>query len=190
MISWKTAAVAALTWVAASETSAQQVTHVAKTNPIGLFASQYQLGYEHGLNDNFSVQLSAGFMGGSGEALDLDDPASLNMVSTQRTGFIAIPEVRWYPGASACEGFYLALAGRYRTSQTVDADDNVRLDRSAVGGALLLGFQRLSDGYAVDFFLGPQYKTVDSSGDLDVSGIFNNDDNVGVRLGLNLGFGW
>ena len=82
----------------------------------------------------------------------MNDPLSLNMVSTQRTGFIAIPEVRWYPGASACEGFYLALAGRYRTSQTLDEDDNVRLDRSAVGGALLLGFQRLSDGYAVDFF--------------------------------------
>ena len=181
---------AATTWVSASVTCAQQVTHVVKTNPFGLFASQYQLAYEHGINDNFSVQLSTGFMGGSGEAIDLDDPLSVNMVSTQRTGFIAIPEVRWYPGASACEGFYLALAGRYRTSQTVDADDNVRLDRSAVGGALLLGFQRLSDGYAVDFFLGPQYKTVDSSGDLDVSGIFNNDDNVGVRLGLNLGFGW
>ena len=95
MISWKTAAVAALTWAAASVTSAQQVTHVAKTNPFGLFASQYQLGYEHGLNDNFSVQLSAGFMGGTGEASDLDDPLSLNTVSTQRTGFIAVPEVRW-----------------------------------------------------------------------------------------------
>ena len=190
MIPWKTAVLAALTWAAASVTSAQQVTHVAKTNPFGLFASQYQLGYEHGLNDNFSVQLSAGIMGGTGESVDLDDPLSLNMVSTQRTGFIAIPEVRWYPGASACEGFYLALAGRYRTSQTLDEDDNVRLDRLAVGGALLLGFQRLSDGYAVDFFLGPQYKTVDASGDLDVSGFFNNDDNVGVRVGVNLGFGW
>ena len=42
----------------------------------------------------------------------------------------------------------------------------------------------------MDFFLGPQYKTVDASGDLDVSGIFNNDDNVGVRVGVNLGFGW
>ena len=190
MTLWKTAVLAALTWAATSVTSAQQVTHVAKTNPFGLFASQYQLGYEHGLNDNFSVQLSAGIMGGTGESVDLDDPLSLNMVSTQRTGFIAIPEVRWYPGASACEGFYLALAGRYRTSQTLDEDDNVRLDRSAVGGALLLGFQRLSDGYAVDFFLGPQYKTVDASGDLDVSGFFNNDDNVGVRVGVNLGFGW
>lgn len=56
MISWKTAAVAAMTWAAASVTSAEQVTHVAKTNPLGLFASQYQLGYEHGLNDNVGVR--------------------------------------------------------------------------------------------------------------------------------------
>ena len=66
MISWKTAALAATTWVSASVTCAQQVTHVVKTNPFGLFASQYQLAYEHGINDNFSVQLSTGFMGGSG----------------------------------------------------------------------------------------------------------------------------
>ena len=90
MISWKTAALAALTCTAASVTSAQQVTLVAKTNPFGLFASQYQLGYEHGLNDNFSV-LSAGFMGGTG-GKRFEQALSLNMVSTQRTGFIAVPE--------------------------------------------------------------------------------------------------
>lgn len=185
MISWKTAAVAALTWAAASVTSAQQVTHVAKTNPFGLFASQYQLGYEHGLNDNFSVQLSAGFMGGS---LEIEDGSS-NSVLGQRSGFIAIPEGRWYPGASACEGFYLALAGRYRATKVVDGDGDEVGDRTAVGGALLLGFQRLSDGYAVDFFLGPQYKTVDTSGNAS-GGSFINDDNVGVRFGVNLGFGW
>ena len=84
MISWKTAAVAALTWAAASVTFAQQVTHVAKTNPFGLFASQYQLGYEHGLNDNFSVQLSAGFMGGTGEASDLNDPHRLVYLCLQK----------------------------------------------------------------------------------------------------------
>lgn len=185
MISWKTAAVAALTWAAASVTSAQQVTHVAKTNPLGLFASQYQLGYEHGLNDNFSVQLSAGFMGGS---LEIEDGSS-NSVLGQRSGFIAIPEARWYPGFSACEGFYLALAGRYRATKVVDGDGDEVGDRTAVGGALLLGFQRLSDGYAVDFFLGPQYKTVDTSGNAS-GGSFINDDNVGVRFGVNLGFGW
>ena len=81
MISWKTAALAALTCTAASVTSAQQVTHVAKTNPLGLFASQYQLGYEHGLNDNFSVQLSAGFMGGSLEIEDCSSNSVLGQLS-------------------------------------------------------------------------------------------------------------
>ena len=75
----------------------------------------------------------------------------------------------------------------------MDSDDNERLSRQAAVGSLLLGFQKVGgDGYTVDFFLGPQFKTVtvDASGDLDVSGFFNNDDNVGVRLGVNIGFGW
>ena len=157
MISWKTAAVAALTWAAASVTSAQQVTHVAKTNPLGLFASQYQLGYEHGLNDNFSVQLSAGFMGGS---LEIEDGSS-NSVLTQRPsiGFIAIPEARWYPGFSACEGFYLALAGRYRATKVVDGDGDEVGDRTAVGGACCCSdFNACLTGTPWTFFSDPSTK--------------------------------
>ncbi|MCH1587581.1 MAG: DUF3575 domain-containing protein [Flavobacteriales bacterium] len=170
--------------------TAQQVTQNIKTNPLGFFAAQYQLAYEYGLNDNLSVQLSAGAIGGSGEAFSLD-PNVTNQISTTRSGFIVIPELRYFPGGSACEGFYISLGGRYRTATTVDSDDNERLSRQAAGGSLLLGFQKVGgDGYTVDFFLGPQFKTVDASGDLDVSGLFNNDDNVGVRLGVNIGFGW
>ena len=95
-------------------TLAQQVTHVAKTNPFGRCASQYQLGYEHGLNDNFSVQLWA---------------------------------------AHCCSDFNACPTGMPRT------------------------------------FFRPQYKTVDTSGNAS-GGIFINDDNVGVRFGVNLGFGW
>ena len=171
--------------------TAQQITQNIKTNPLGFFASQYQLAYEYGLNDNLSVQLSAGLMGGSGTTSPLNDPLSSSTVGTSRSGFIVIPEVRYYPGGSACEGFYLALAGRYRTAETEDDDGNSRLDRTAAGGALVLGYQKVGDGgYTVDFFIGPQIKNTESDGDLDLSGLFNNDDNVGVRLGVNIGFGW
>ena len=44
--------------------------HVIKTNPFGLFLGQYQLGYEHALSDNFSVQLSAGMISGELTASD------------------------------------------------------------------------------------------------------------------------
>ena len=167
---------------------AQQITHAVKANPIGFFAGQYQLGYEHGLTDVISAQVSAGLITGSGETTRLGDP--LEIMGTTRSGFIVIPEIRIYPGGSACEGFYASLVGRYRTAETVDDEGNTRLDRSAIGGALVLGYQRVTSGYVVDFFIGPQVKKVEADGDLDVSELFNNDDNVGVRLGVNIGFGW
>ena len=167
--------------------SAQQITQAVKANPIGFFAGQYQLGYEHGVTDFISAQMSAGLIASSGEANQLGNP--LEIVSTTRSGFIVVPEIRVYPGGSACEGFYASLVGRYRTAETVDDEGNMRLNRSALGGAFVLGYQRVNDGYTVDFFIGPQVKKVEAEGDLDVSGFFNNDDNVGVRLGLNVGFG-
>ena len=78
---------------------AQQITHAVKANPIGFFAGQYQLGYEHGLTDVISAQVSAGLITGSGEATRLGDP--LETVGTTRSGFIVIPEIRVYPGGSA-----------------------------------------------------------------------------------------
>ena len=167
---------------------AQQITHAVKANPIGFFAGQYQLGYEHGLTDVISAQLSAGLIAGSGEATRLGNP--LETVGTTRSGFIVIPEIRVYPGGSACEGFYASLVGRYRTAETVDDEGNIRLNRSAFGGAIVLGYQRVTTGYVVDFFIGPQLKKVEAEGDLDVSGWLNNDNNVDVRLGVNIGFGW
>ncbi|MDA0904405.1 MAG: hypothetical protein O3B70_08720 [Bacteroidetes bacterium] len=109
----------------------------------------------------------------------------------KKTGFIAIPEVRWHPGASACEGFYIAALGRFRSATTVDEADDVILERSANGAAVVLGYQKANDGYMVDFFIGPQYKSVSSSGTLEeASSFFTSDNPMGVRLGVNIGFGW
>ena len=44
--------------------------HVIKTNPLGLLLGQYQLGYEHALSDQFSVQMSAGMIVGELTAYD------------------------------------------------------------------------------------------------------------------------
>lgn len=170
---------------------AQQNTHAVKANPLGFFASQYQLGYEHALNDNFSVQLSAGFIGGTSEGTLTVDSMEVSSETFKKTGFIAIPEVRWYPGGSACEGFYIAALGRFRSATTVDENDGVVLQRSANGAAVVLGYQRASDGYMLDFFVGPQYKAVTSEGDLaEASNFFTSDNPMGVRLGVNIGFGW
>ncbi len=167
--------------------AAQQNTHAVKANPLGFFVQQYQLGYEHALNDNISVQLSAGFIGGTTEASD----SSGVTLEYSKTGFIAVPEVRWFPGGSACEGFYVAALGRFRSVTTKDDLDGVLLKRSANGAAVVLGYQRASGGYMVDFFIGPQYKSVSSEGDFaEVSNLFTSDNPMGVRLGVNIGYGW
>ena len=171
--------------------SAQQNTQAVKTNPLGFFAGQYQVAYERALNDNFSVQLSAGFIGGTSEGTLVSDSLEISTETYSKTGFIAIPEVRWYPGGSACEGFYIAALGRFRSATTVNESDDVILERTANGAAVVLGYQRATDGYMVDFFVGPQYKAVTSAGTLEeASSFFTSDNPMGVRVGVNLGFGW
>lgn len=171
--------------------SAQQNTQAVKTNPLGFFAGQYQVAYERALNDNFSVQLSAGFIGGTSEGTLVSDSLEISTETYNKTGFIAIPEVRWYPGGSACEGFYIAALGRFRSATTVNESDDVILERTANGAAVVLGYQRATDGYMVDFFVGPQYKAVTSAGTLEeASSFFTSDNPMGVRVGVNLGFGW
>ena len=158
------------------------------SKPIRLDSSRDNIAwYEHGLTDVISAQLSAGLIAGSGEATRLGNP--LETVGTTRSGFIVIPEIRVYPGGSACEGFMRRWLG-VTAPQTVDDEGNIRLNRSAFGGAIVLGYQRVTTGYVVDFFIGPQLKKVEADGDLDVSGWLNNDNNVDVRLGVNIGFGW
>ena len=171
--------------------SAQQNTQAVKTNPLGFFAGQYQVAYERALNDNFSVQLSAGFIGGTSEGTLVSDSLEVSTETYNKTGFIAIPEVRWYPGGSACEGFYIAALGRFRSATTVNESGDVILERTANGAAVVLGYQRATDGYMVDFFVGPQYKAVTSAGTLEeASSFFTSDNPMGVRVGVNLGFGW
>ena len=171
--------------------SAQQNTQAVKTNPLGFFAGQYQVAYERALNDNFSVQLSAGFIGGTSEGTLVGDSLEITTETYNKTGFIAIPEVRWYPGGSACEGFYIAALGRFRSATTVNESDDVILERTANGAAVVLGYQPATDGYMVDSFVGPQYKAVTSAGTLEeASSFFTSDNPMGVRVGVNLGFGW
>jgi hypothetical protein len=162
--------------------------HVIKTNPFGLFLGQYQLGYEHAFFDNLSVQVSAGMISGE---LTATDSNSVELITASRSGFIVIPEVRFYPGKKACEGFYLASVARFR-SESVDINDVPWYTRNAMGAALVFGYQYYGDGVMVDVFLGPQFKNVNTDWFDDSFSeeepLFNGGN--GVRFGVNIGFGW
>jgi len=161
---------------------------VVKTNPFGLLLGQYQLGYEHALSDNFSVQMSAGIIVGELTAMD---STSVDGVTASRSGFILIPEVRFYPGKDACEGLYIAAVVRYR-SESVDINNDPWYTRNAMGAAAVIGYQYYGDGVMVDVFLGPQFKYVNTEWH-DVA--FAEEEPLfpggnGVRFGVNIGFGF
>ncbi|PCJ80341.1 MAG: hypothetical protein COA49_08890 [Bacteroidetes bacterium] len=166
--------------------------HVIKVNPLGFFAGQYHMGYEHAINDKFSVQLSAGLITGNGTTSSID-PITLetNIITYKRVGYIVIPEVRFYPSGDACDGFYIGALGRFRSvTQSIDGSD--WFARTANGAAAVLGFQWYGDGVLVDAFVGPQFKNVttnwfDESVEEDEP-LFGGGN--GVRLGVNIGFGW
>lgn len=175
---------------------AQDGTGVIKTNPWGWFAGQFQFGYEHFLSENASVQLLPGAIFSKGSVSISDTTvAFFESYNVTRLGFIVIPEFRYYLSDEVPDGLYIAAFGRYRTvTTTVDEDaDNTRL-RQIMGGGFVLGYQyQLANGLAGEVFLGPQFKSINTSftgayqeyDDLDLG----ESDGTGIRFGLNIGFG-
>lgn len=179
---------AGLVWACTLVTSVafgQQYQSIVKMNPFGLFTGQYMIGYEHMLNDQMSVQLMPGFISSSG-----DQNSSLgaynNRLERSKTGFIVIPEFRYYvsPDATgAPHGLYLAAFVRYLsakwdwndvrdegytyyddvTGTTLEGSADVSRDdqRDVIGGGITIGYAYYTSGGAmVEAFIGPQFKSV------------------------------
>ncbi|MGB1075280.1 MAG: DUF3575 domain-containing protein [Flavobacteriales bacterium] len=145
-----------------------------KWNPLGIFAGQYQFGYEHMLNDRMSVQLMAGLVN------QRTDQVYQNFVLEEqyryeqlKSGFIAIPEFRYYVSPQdfgAPEGLFVSAFARI-LNLTYDLDDTAdegqwgdlsRMDeRLVIGGGLVLGYgYYLDNGLMLEAFIGPQFKSV------------------------------
>jgi hypothetical protein len=160
---------------------------VIKTNPFGFFQAQYQLGVELALTETFSVQMAAGMIAGSGFSID---SISMETFTSEQSGFIVIPEIRFYPGGNSCEGIYIGAVARFKTATwTVLGDD--WYTKNSKGVAAVLGYQWYGDGLIVDLFLGPQFKSEstemfdDYLTEVDPRFVGVN----GLRFGVNVGFG-
>jgi len=158
-----------------------------KTNPFGFFQAQYQLGVELALTETFSVQMAAGMIAGSGFSID---SISMETFTSEQSGFIVIPEIRFYPGGNSCEGIYIGAVARYRTdSWSVSGDD--WYTKNSKGVAVVLGYQWYGDALIVDLFLGPQFKSESTEmfdeylSEVDPRFVGVN----GLRFGINVGFG-
>ena len=165
-----TAALAAVTFAA----QAQQYKGVVKTNPLGYFTGQFMFGYEHMLNDRMSVQLMPGLVSQSSSQSFLDDMGMETSYEQKKSGFIAIPEFRYYikpDNLGAPEGLYVAglarvLALTYDLTDTSPAGgfypDVSRTDkRTVVGAGAVIGYAFFMDnGLSAELFVGPQFKSV------------------------------
>lgn len=178
---------------------AQEKENVLKINMFGLFVGQSQLSYERAFNENFSVQISAGYISRTQE-LSFGQDGGIEYMTK---GFILIPEARYY-FSDVIDGFYAAAFLRYRSTQLeVEYDDepSYKRDRNSAGGGLLIGYQVLlgdADIVALDIFIGPQYKAVNQAkkeyydGNSDPVGFDDNElkiekEGIGVRFGMNIG---
>jgi hypothetical protein len=183
-----------------------------------LFLGEYQVGYEHVLNENMTVQLSVGILNGrsSTSYTTVSIPQYSYAFEQNKSGFILIPEYRYYPSPSATymEGMYFAGFGRFRLSK-LDLNDtgdegpfgDVSCEEklTALSVGVVIGYSHfMSDGCYVEIFAGPQFKTVSMSRVYDDATVVDPDfeskfvefsiedvenEGVGLRFGVNIGFG-
>lgn len=181
------AAALAVSGMFASQASAQDYNGAIKTNLFGLFVGQYQLAYEHALNEQVSVQLSGGLVSRSW---------TLGDYSQQDGGFLVIPEARYYFD-SGMKGLYTGAFARYRSGSSeltdTSGETEYKVNRNSIGGGLLIGYQFIvSDRLAIDLFAGPQYKSVSFEEDEEYADesyqLEGESDGFGGRFGLNIGF--
>lgn len=162
-----------------------------KLNLFGLAVGQFQVGYEHALNENSSVQLSAGFI-----SRTWDTGVDGFGAEQKNTGFVIIPEYRIYV-TEGLKGVYGGAFARYR-SVSIDytftgtgGDSTTEYSRTAVGGGLLLGYQFIvADKVLLDLFAGPQYKSASTKVESGTDGGFELEgegDGIGLRFGFNVG---
>ena len=177
--------VACLALGAAASASAQQYNGIVKTNPLGMFAGQYMVGYEHMLNENMSIQVVPGLIHRTSDQNDSFGTYN-NRYEQLKSGFIVVPEFRYYvsPDATgAPHGLYLAAFARVLSvnfdlddvrdleytyyddllEMTLEGSADVSRDeqRTAIGGGITIGYAYYTSGGAMlEAFIGPQFKSV------------------------------
>lgn len=154
-------------------------TGIIKTNPLGAFIGQYQFAYEHTLSNHFSVQLSLGYIDGGSESGSSSFDDKSYSYSVESSGFIAIPEVRYYFKESAPKGWYIAALARYRHKKkdlkdNSNGTDGIDQDLSrtktikAIGGGGVVGYQWITNsGFTIDLFSGLTFKDRSTTYDYD-----------------------
>jgi len=191
--------------------SSQVKDNAVKINLFGAVVSQYQFSYERAINENFTAQISLGYINRIWKLT----PSSSNYEGGYEIGtkgIIVIPEGRYYFSESM-DGAYIAAFFRYRSVNQMIVDNIIDIDndgndynwsynrnKTSIGGGIVFGYQVLvSEAMIIDIFIGPQYKAV-SKGNIvfEMSNMTSDDisitvkdkgdrDGIGIRFGINFG---
>lgn len=191
-----------------SRNNGPEFKNAIRINTLPAMVGQYQLTYERALNDRFSIGLSPGYISRDG-SISVND---VQITKSMTTGFIVIPEGKFYFKETFDDGFYAGAFIRYKNLNTnyTDLDGGTydwsyKLNRSVIGGGVCLGYHyTISDRISMDYFIGPHYKSVSTKTTFNNPGITENDlpefdgsffdktfaekTGVGVRMGFNIGF--
>ena len=186
----------ALLMMAGFQARAQKA--VVKINPLSLFVITANLQGEYALNEKMSAQL--GFYIGS---INLGFGASGTDGGVNYTWYGITPEFRYYvqnATKDAPRGLYVAPFLRYSnvsydfTGTVFDPDANanttatIGADLNSFGGGVTLGYQWLfGDVFALDLFLGPQYRSSSTSFSATCTGCDGDETVVDEDVGLSFG---
>ncbi len=119
-----------------------------KANPLGLIIGIGKINYERRLSASTSVQLGASYF-------------SYGNNDGSFSGLGLIPELRWYVGGHALEGFYVAPFAKYRNFSVKDKDDGSKYSVNVYGGGAKAGMQWLmgkKDNFIMDLAFGGKYQ--------------------------------
>ncbi|MHA4895022.1 DUF3575 domain-containing protein [Pedobacter sp. PWIIR3] len=172
-----------------------------KMNVAALVLKNFSFQYQRAVASKIAVGLSVRFAPSStlpfqGQIESLvDDAEAYNRIKNFKTGNFAItPEVRFYLGERAFKGFYLAPFASFSNFNASgpflfqSSQGNIEMplsgDIKTVTGGVYIGSEfTLAKRIGLDIFIGPNYGSL--SGTIDGTKTLNNDEQNGLRDGLN-----
>ncbi len=118
-----------------------------KANPLGLLFGLGKINYERKLNDSMSAQLGLSYF-------------SFSNSGNSFSGLGLVPEVRFYVGGNAIEGFYVAPFMKYNGLTLEDKDSEFKGRLNAYRGGAKAGMQWLmgkNENFIIDLAFGGKY---------------------------------
>lgn len=152
-----------------SNTSKQ---NTIKINPVNPFFGQYQIAYERLLTDKLAIQLEGGFISRKQNGL-------LYNVKSEKSGFIALPAMRYYFYRDSDEEpmFYFSINYRLRKLQERFTDNEYHLyshnyNRLYNGAGITIGGQYyMFNIISLEVFGGVQYGIINENYRFDNSAV-------------------